>query len=56
MNRTREGFFKVGYGSSIPYQRFLIPPHPSINFEIKKHYQNDPMFNGVCSRDNYHIN
>ena len=52
MNRTREGLFKVAYGSSIPYQRFLIPPHPLINFEIQKHYQNDPMFNGVYSRDN----
>ena len=31
---------------------FLILPHPSTNFEIQKHYQNEPRFNGVCSRDN----
>ena len=22
-------------------------PHPSINFEIEKHYQNEPKFNAV---------
>ena len=31
---------------------FLIPPHPLINFEIQKHYQNKPRFNGAFSRDN----
>ena len=31
---------------------FLIPPHPLSNFEIQKHYQNEPRFNGVFSRDN----
>ena len=29
-----------------------MPPHPLTNFEIQKHYQNEPRFNGVCSRDN----
>ena len=37
-----------------------MPPNPSTNFEIQKHYQNDaqrssknePRFNGVYSRDN----
>ena len=29
-----------------------MPPHPLTNFEIPKHYQNQPRFNGVCSRDN----
>ena len=29
-----------------------MPPHPLINFEIQKYYQNEPRFNGVCSRDN----
>ena len=29
-----------------------MPPHPLTNFEIQKYYQNDPRFNGVCSRDN----
>ena len=29
-----------------------MPPHPLTNFEIQKYYQNEPSFNGVCSRDN----
>ena len=31
---------------------FLIPPHPLTNFEIQKHYKNEPRFNGVFSRNN----
>ena len=27
-------------------------PHPLTNFEIQKDYQNEPRFNGACSRDN----
>ena len=27
-------------------------PHPLTNFEIQKHYENEPKFNGVFSRDN----
>ena len=33
----------------------LIPPHPLTNFEVQKHYQNEPRFNGVYSRDSLHI-
>ena len=29
-----------------------MPPHPLINFEIQKYYQNEPRFKGVYSRDN----
>ena len=29
-----------------------MPPHPLTNFEIQKYYQNEPRFNGVCSRSN----
>ena len=29
-----------------------MPPHPFINFEIEKYYQNEPKLNGVCSRNN----
>ena len=29
-----------------------LPPHPLTNFEIKEYYQNEPIFNGVFSRDN----
>ena len=32
--------------------RFLIPPHPLINFEIQEYYQNEPKFNDVYSRYN----
>ena len=27
-----------------------MPPHLLTNFEIQKHYQNEPRFNGVYSR------
>ena len=29
-----------------------MPPHPLTNFEIQKHFQIGPRFNGVYSRDN----
>ena len=29
-----------------------MPPHPLTNFEIRKHFQNKPKFNGVYSRNN----
>ena len=29
-----------------------MPPHPFTNFEIQKHYHNQPRFNGVYARDN----
>ena len=29
-----------------------MPSHPLTNFEIQKYYQNEPIFNGVYSRDN----
>ena len=28
-----------------------MPPHPLINFEIQKYYQNKSRFNGLCSRN-----
>ena len=33
-------------------QDFLIPPHPYINFEIKKYYQKKPNFKGVYPQNN----
>ena len=27
--------------------RFLMPPHPLINFEIQRYYQSEPRFYGV---------
>ena len=32
--------------------RFLILPHSLTNYEIQKYYQNEPIFNGVFSRNN----
>ena len=29
-----------------------MPSHSLTNFEIQKHYQDEPNFNGVCSRNN----
>ena len=29
-----------------------MPPHPSINFEIQKYYQNEPKFNGISWQKN----
>ena len=29
-----------------------MTPHPLTNFEIKAYYQNEPILNGVYSRDN----
>ena len=29
-----------------------MPSHPLTSFEIQKHYQNEPKFNGVYSRNN----
>ena len=29
-----------------------MPPYPLTNFQIRKYYQNEPRFYGVCSRDN----
>ena len=29
-----------------------LPPHPLLNFEIQKYYQNETRFDGVFSRDN----
>ena len=31
---------------------FLMPSHPVTNFEIKRYYQNEPIFNSVYSRNN----
>ena len=31
---------------------FLMPSHPSTNFEIRKYYENGPRFNGIFSRYN----
>ena len=32
--------------------KFLMLPHPLINFETQKNYQNETRFNGVYSRIN----
>ena len=37
---------------AVDFKKKLIPLHPLTNFEIQKHCQNEPRFNGVYSRDN----
>ena len=46
--RAGEGTIRAGYG----IKKALISPHSLTNFEIKNHYENEPRFKGVCSRDN----
>ena len=36
----------------LQFKKTQIPPHPLTNFEIKDYYENEPRFNGVCSRGN----
>ena len=53
--RAGKGTVRVSYGSkrsSLTF--FFIPPHPLTSFEIQMHYQNEPRFYGVCSRNNQH--
>ena len=33
-------------------KQIIIPLHSLTNFEIQNYYQNEPRFNGVCSRYN----
>ena len=53
-NKEVTGVLRGSFGSKYFQLKniFLIPPHPLINFEIKKYYQNEPRFHGVYSRDN----
>ena len=44
-----KGINRAGYANKID---FLILPHLLTNFEIQKHYQDEPRFNGVYPRDN----
>ena len=54
VNKEEKGILRASYGSewSSILIFFLIPPHPLTNFERQKFYQNEPIFNGVYSRDN----
>ena len=36
---------------ALQLKKALIPPHPLTNFEIKDYNENEPRFNGVCSKD-----
>ena len=48
---TGQGKLRAGYRNE---KKILVPPHPLTNFEIQKYDQNEPWFNGVYSRDNFH--
>ena len=52
--RAGEGTIRAGYGSKKTFLKKILtlPAHPLTNFEIQEHYQNEPRFNGVFSRDN----
>ena len=50
--RAGEGVIRAGYGSKRSSLKKLIPPHPLKNFEMQAYYQNEPIFNGVFSRNN----
>ena len=50
---AREGKIRAGYVSKKAFiKKILIPPHPLTNFKMQAHYQDEPRFNGVYSRDN----
>ena len=51
-NRACEGIVRAGYGNKNNKTDFLIPPHPSTNFEIQKYYESESKFSGDYSRDN----
>ena len=38
--------------AQLEQNRVLMPPHSLTNFEIRKHYQNESKFTGICSRNN----
>ena len=48
---TGKGAIKAG-DSTFRTGKFLTSPHPLTNFQIQKYYQNEPIFNGVYSRNN----
>ena len=55
INRAGEGIIRAGYGSnrsSIKKRRVFNAVSSLTNFELQKYYQNEPLFNGVYSRDN----
>ena len=53
--RAGEGMLRAGNGSSIKKKALILGSssfNPLTNFEIEEYYENEPRFNGVCSRDN----
>ena len=57
----RKGMLRAAYGNKkekecqelvLDLNGILMPPHPLINFEIQKYYQNKPRLNGVYFRYN----
>ena len=54
MLRAGEGMLRAGEGARSEKNSNLLinPPHPLTNVEINDYYENEPRFNGVCSRNN----
>ena len=51
-----KGVTRAGKELKKKKSNLLIPFHPLTNFEISEYYENEPRFNGVCSRDNLTTN
>ena len=47
-----EGTIRAGYGSKRSSLKKIDSITSIKNFEMEAYYQNEPRFNGVCSRDN----
>ena len=50
-NNKGKGILRAGFGNK-KRMGFLMPPNPLTNFKIQKYYKNEPIFNGVFSRNN----
>ena len=51
-NNKGKGILRAGFGNNKKRMGFLMPPNPLTNFKIQKYYKNEPIFNGVFSRNN----
>ena len=51
-NKQGKRTIKTGYGNNKELKKALLSSYPLTNFEIEEHYENEPTFNGVYSRDN----
>ena len=50
--RASEGTIRTDGVTIRAGQEFLMLPHPLINFDIQKYYQNESKLNGIYSKNN----